>query len=500
VTLPPPARRITIVGGGFSGVSTAVQLVRHSPVPLAITIIEARDRVGPGLAYATHDPDHRLNGPTWIHSVDPVDGGHFTRWCEAHGVFDSDPQARQPNGTAFVRRAVLGAYLEDMVHAHARWTSTGSTIRTLQDRATQAWAADGLITTRTGKGQSLVSELLILATGNAEPRLQAPFDPALAQHPGVIENPLNTTRLLGIPREARVLLVGSGLTSLDVVSTLQRQGHTGQSVVISRRGLQPRPQPLANGTVVPPQGRQHLDRVLGPAPRFMTEAEPTLRAWVKALREQIHAARLRGEDWYPPFDDLRDSVWQLWPTLPAAEQRRFVRRLRTWYDVHRFRSPPQTEVIARAAQASGRVVYQAARVLSVNAATQGHRVDVLLKGARDPQPRTESFDVVVNCTGLDVASRTASNPLLQALVQQGWLRTDACGIGYAVDAQCRVVGSDGQARAAVRLIGPPTLGAFGDPGGAMFIAAQIHRMLPDVFQTLAQPSGAHENRRETAYP
>jgi uncharacterized NAD(P)/FAD-binding protein YdhS len=478
-------RRVTIVGGGFSGVSAAVQLVRHSPMPLAITIIESRDRVGPGLAYATHDPDHRLNGPTWIHSVDPVDGGHFPRWCEARGVFEADPQALQPNGTAYVRRAVLGAYLEDMVRAHAHWAPTGSTIHTLQGRAAEAWASDGFVHTRTANGQVLGSDLLILATGNAEPRLQAPFDPALAHHSGVIENPLNTARLLGIPREARVLLIGSGLTSLDVVSTLQRQGHTGQTVVISRRGLQPRPQPHTTGPVTPPQGRQHLDRLLAPAPVFMTQVEPTLRAWVKALREQIKAARARGEDWYPAFDDLRDSVWQLWPTLSAAQQRRFVRRLRTWYDVHRFRSPPQTEAIDHAAQASGRVVYQAARVLGVKSAPHGQRIDVVLKSPRDAQPRTESFDVVVNCTGLDVASRTASNPLLQALAQQGWLRTDACGIGYAVDAQCRLVDADGQTREQVRLIGPPTLGTFGDPGGAMFIAAQIHRMLPDVFASLA---------------
>lgn len=489
MTVPSP-RRITIVGGGFSGVSAAVQLVRHSPQPLAITLIEPRERVGPGLAYATHDPDHRLNGPTWIHSIDPVDGEHFTRWCGQQGVFEADPQAVQPNGAAFVRRAAFGAYLEDMVRTHAHWAPTGSTIRTLQDRATDAWSSDGRITTVTEKGQTLSADLLLLATGNAEPRLQAPFDPALARHPAVIENPLNTARLLAIPRHARVLLVGSGLTSLDVVSTLQRQGHTGHTVVISRRGLQPRAQPLATGVVTPPTGRQNLDRLFEDPPGFLTQAEPNLRAWVRALRQQIHESAAQGLGWNPPFDALRDSVWQLWPTLPTAQKRRFLRRLRTWYDVHRFRSPPQTESICRAAQAAGRVVYRAARLHSVQPVAGGAGLQVLLKGPRDAQPQTENFDVVINCTGLDVASRTASNPLLNALVQRGWLQTDDCGIGYAVDAQCCLVGADGQPHPAVRLIGPPTLGTFGDPGGAMFIAAQIHRMLPDVLASLGPPNNA----------
>ena len=477
-------RRVTIVGGGFSGVSTAVQLVRHSPVPLAITLIESRERVGPGLAYATHDPDHRLNGPTWVHAVDPVDGEDFTRWCEKNGVFQADPQALQPNGTAFVRRAVLGAYLEDQVRRHASWPATGSTIRTLQDRAVHAWqSSDDEVTTVTEHGQTLTADLLVLATGNAEPRLQAPLNPALAQHPGVIENPLVTARLLGIARDARVLIIGSGLTSLDVVSTLQRQGHSGGVTVVSRHGLRPRAQPLANGVAVHPVGRQNLDRLLGPAPAFLTQVEPDLRTWIKALRAQIREAVARGDNWNLPFDDLRDSVWQLWPTLPAAQQRRFLRSVRTWYDVHRFRSPPQTEAINREALAAGRVVHIAARLRSLTAPSHAHRIEALLQPAGGVA-FTDSFDVVVNCTGLDATARTAGNPLLRTLVGHGTLRPDACGIGYAVDPNCRVITAHGETLSRIRLIGPPTLGTFGDPGGAMFIAAQIHRMLGDVFGTL----------------
>ncbi|WP_066271812.1 FAD/NAD(P)-binding protein [Hydrogenophaga palleronii] len=485
-TAPSTPRRVTIVGGGFSGVSAAVQLVRHSPVPLAITLIESRDRVGPGLAYATHDPDHRLNAPTWAHAVDPVDGEHFTHWCQARGVFEADPEAMQPSGSAFVRRAVFGAYLEYMVHSHASGAATGSTIRTLQDRALHATQVGDTVNTVTERGQTLTADLLLLATGNAEPRLQAPLDPALAQHPGVIENPLVTARLLGIPRDARVLIIGSGLTSLDVVSTLQRQGHTGGITVVSRRGLRPRAQPQASGPVEPPVGRQNLDRLLAPAPAFLTGVQPELRTWVRTLRAQIRASVARGETWNLPFDELRDSVWQLWPTLPAAQQRRFLRVLRPWYDVHRFRSPPQTEAINREALATGRVVHIAARLRSLAAPSHAHRIEALLQPAGGGTPITDSFDVVVNCTGLDATARTAGNPLLKALVDQGTLRADACGIGYAVDPHCRVINAQGEALSRIRLIGPPTLGTFGDPGGAMFIAAQIHRMLPDVLRFLGE--------------
>lgn len=103
-----------------------------------ITLIEPRDQVGLGLAYSTTDPDYRLNGPTWVHSIDPRDSGHFTRWCEKQGLFSADPQALLPDGSAFVRRADFGRYMQAAFREHAQWPSTQSTIRHLRARAVDA--------------------------------------------------------------------------------------------------------------------------------------------------------------------------------------------------------------------------------------------------------------------------------------------------------------------------------------------------------------------------
>ena len=95
--------RIVIIGGGFSGTSAAIQLVRRSPAPLAITIVEPRERVGGGLAYSSDEADHRLNGQPRMHGPDPLDPGMFPAWCEANGAVAADPEARIPNGSLFVR-------------------------------------------------------------------------------------------------------------------------------------------------------------------------------------------------------------------------------------------------------------------------------------------------------------------------------------------------------------------------------------------------------------
>ena len=56
-------RRFLIVGGGASGVMTAIGIARSNP-HAHITIAEPRSLLGEGLAYSTRDSVHRLNVPT----------------------------------------------------------------------------------------------------------------------------------------------------------------------------------------------------------------------------------------------------------------------------------------------------------------------------------------------------------------------------------------------------------------------------------------------------
>ena len=472
--------RILIVGGGFSGATAAVQLVRKSIRPLAITLVEPRPRVGPGLAYSAVDPDHRLNGPVATHTVDPEDPGHLLRWCEATGVLQRDPGAFSDSGKPFLRRRDFGDYLAAAVQDHARHNPSASSIQHRQALASGARLSDGSggapVELQLQDGSTLPGDLLIIATGNPRPRLRPPFDARLAGHAQVWADPLDPSHPLQLPTDSRVLVVGSGLTSLDLISTLLRQGHTGPIEVLSRRGLRPRPQSpdpvLAPGALAP----RALDLINRPdVPTWLRAASPTARGWTRAVRERIAIGLARGETWHAGFDELRNVVWRAWPLLPPAEKRRFLQRLRTWYDMHRFRAPPMTDARVRDAEARGQVHFRAARVHSVAPAPDG---TLLARWTDADGAQERTFDAAVNCTGLDAAAQVADNPLLASLTAQGRLQVDPAGIGFAVDAQGCALGRDGRPEPRLRIIGPPTAGTFGDPLGAMFIAAQVHRSVP----------------------
>ena len=104
--------RLVIVGGGFTGATTAVQAVSRSSFPLEVIIVEPNAELGPGLPYRGGNPDHRVNGPLQTHSIDPFDTAHIQQWADQKGVLKNDPHAQCPTGT-FIRRTDYGRYLHE---------------------------------------------------------------------------------------------------------------------------------------------------------------------------------------------------------------------------------------------------------------------------------------------------------------------------------------------------------------------------------------------------
>jgi uncharacterized NAD(P)/FAD-binding protein YdhS len=480
------ARSVTIVGGGYSGASMAIQLARRSASPLAITVVEPRPHVGYGLAYSSDDLDHRLNGAAGTHLVDPMDPEEFTRWCAHEAIERNDPEAVAPCGTLFVRRRDFGRFVARAFQDVCRDPTGRARLRHVQDQAVDVIATPQSVVVTTRGGARLSSDLLVVATGNSPSRFPAAVATELATHPGIIGEPADLERIRAIDKAARVLLVGTGLTALDVMTTLVRGGHEGAITSVSPRGLRPRPHRGTSDTPAGAAGSSMLQHIDGPVAPFIrgVPSPITGRMLVKALRQRIGEASGQGESWYGPFDEFRDPLWQVWSQLDVREKKRLLRHVRRWYDVHRFRAPPQNEAIVREAEQRKRITFRAARVRSIAPGSTHATLRVDLLDSIERATRTETFDAIVNCAGLDNASGVTSNPLLASLARQGLLQPDPTGIGFAVDRQCRPLGTTGTRCERLRVIGPPTAGVFGDPLGTIFIAAQIRRILPGI---LSQP-------------
>lgn len=466
--------RVAVVGGGFSGAAFALQAVRDTAAPMSVTVFEPAQHLGAGLAYSTADPDHRLNAPAFVHYALPDSLDRFEQCFVDTGGPETDPESEAPAGGLFPRRCELAAHMARLIRPHLAANDEAPGIRHRRDRVVDLRDRGEAIDVVLDQGDTVAAQAVVVATGNRPAPPPPPFSGAVSRHPAFVASPWDPARLRAIVPDARVLILGTAQSTADVIATLVRQGHRAPIAAVSRRGLRSKGRKPPTGAPPAPL----WPRLFAPVPDFLAaqESRPTLLGLLRALRRRCREVEAAGGTWHDPFDDLRDTVWRLWPKVSVEDKRRFMRHLRPWYDTHRFRLAPQTEKIVTDAESRGLVCFRAAHVVS--AAADGGRLAVGLRPRGGERVQTEAFDAVVNCTG--TTAGPGDDPFSQALEAGGLMRPHGSGLGWDVDGNCRAIRKEGDTVRRLFVIGPPSAGVFGDPIGSPFIVAQIWRMLPAV--------------------
>ena len=380
----------------------AAQLARRG---VDAVLIDGSGRAGLGVAYSTRDPAHVLNVRAEVMSAWPDDLDHFVRLVEQEGGTRRD----------FVQRRQFGRYLRAILE---EGMETGC-LRLVERQAVSANPGEEGWIVSVENGETIEASGLVLAIGNQPPE-PLPLGQGSAR---VINNPWGAEALAAVEDLAAshedVLLVGTGLTMVDAVLSLDAAGHRGRIVGLSRRGLIP---------------RGHAE--FTPAP---VEAEDVPHGNVRSLWRWL---RHRGAQvgWRAAIDALRPHSQWLWQSLPPGEQKRFARHARPWWDVHRHRIAPEVAQQLHDMVAQGRLEIVAGRIQSVEDDGGGLVVAYRRRGSsRIVEGR---FAYMINCTGpLGTISRTR-DPMLKGMLADGLARPDQLGIALDVDERSRVVGAE----------------------------------------------------------
>jgi uncharacterized NAD(P)/FAD-binding protein YdhS len=279
----------------------------------------------------------------------------------------------------------------------------------------------------------------------------------------VINNPWGAEALAAVEDLAStnddVLLVGTGLTMVDAVLSLDAAGHRSRIVGLSRRGLIP---------------RGHTNDMV-PAP---VEEDQVPFGHVRTLWRWL---RKRGAEvgWRSAVDALRPYSQQIWQSLPPAEQRRFTRHARPWWDVHRHRIAPEVSERLRAMIEEGQLEIVAGRIQSVEDDGKGLAVAYRRRGS---SALTEArFAYMINCTGpLGAISRTRDS-LLKGMLDDGLARPDQLGIALDVDDKSRLTGSERS-----WAMGPMTKGRYWEIIAVPDIRGQAAAVADDIAMELGR--------------
>jgi uncharacterized NAD(P)/FAD-binding protein YdhS len=341
---------------------------------------------------------------------------------------------REPDAQAFLPRRDYAVYLRETLDRLA-----DDRLSFRAERVVDVVPTDGGFELHATGGRVTRAATVVLAQGNERPARLAIEGIPLPEARWHLSDPWDLERLTALPRDAAVVLVGSGLTAVDAAITLLGDAPDRRVVMVSRHGLLPAAHIEQSSTAW-----------LSPIPSGPVTADQL----AGLLREQVAAARRQGVDWRAVVDGLRAPSQGLWQRLDLAERQRFLQYYAREWEVRRHRMATEVATALAAYRDEGRLQVLAGGVAAVT--DHGSRCELELPALPDPM----FADAVVNCTGPQSDVARSPDPLVRALVGRGLLTPDPLRLGVACTPEGDVLDVSGQVVPGLHVVGPPRKGVL----------------------------------------
>jgi uncharacterized NAD(P)/FAD-binding protein YdhS len=461
----PASCDVAIVGGGFSGLMTAIGILRREP-RAKVVVLERSPQWAPGIAYGACEPMQLLNVRADRMGAEEADPTEFARWLAT----------RHPGYGAkdFVPRSLFGTYLNETVaRGLAPHRERVALSQAGVERLTEI--GDGgfrvVVSPRgeAGVKSEMRARAVILALGLPSARPVWPGDALDA-----LRDPWADDAYEGLDVNDPVLIVGTGLTALDVLVALAARDHRGLLTFVSRNGRFPLP---------------HSDPQPGVPPLVLAVDDlRTPRLALRALRRLAQRCRDLGRPWQEALDAVRPHTTATWQQWDDRERERFLRHLRPYWEVHRHRAPLGVLRVLNDRIASGQ-----ARILR---GTIGRLSRPLANGSpharasvmvAEPDGSTRRVDAarVFHCIGPAMRVDQSSDPLLRSLLASGAVSTDAASLGLRTDGEGRVRRADGSFDRSLFVLGALRRGELWESTAVPELRLQVDSVAHEVASSLA---------------
>jgi uncharacterized NAD(P)/FAD-binding protein YdhS len=435
---------VAIVGGGYCGVMLATHL---SAIPnLRIAAFE-RTAWASGVAYATKNPRHLLN----------LRAGKMSAFADREDDFVA--WAGDVARGAFVPRRRYGDYLRSVFE---RSTEGVDRIHRLHSAVT-AIEEDGAGFRVVAEHETVRAAVAVLALGTFAPSDDFVGDAARASAK-YVSNPW------AVPFDelrGDVMLIGSGLTAIDVVVELEHRGYDRDVYMLSRHGLLPQ-----------------VHREYGDPIESSLDTGSAL-SMLRSVRAAIALAEREDRDWQAVIDGIRPLTAGIWQSWPVRERERFLRHLRAFWETSRRRVPPEVEQAVRDMRNRGRLHPMGARIQAIE--PRGGRFRVTAWHADEMLVR--EVDWLINCTGPRSDVAKIDDPLVRSLLDEGLIRPHATRVGVDATPDGRVIDREGNVRDRLLVAGSFLRGVLYESVSVPELRVQVRAIADRIAETLVAEPG-----------
>ncbi len=405
-----PAPVIAIIGGGFCGAFTVVQLLKQATKPVQIFLINKNYPHVKGVAYSTQDEKHLLNVAAAKMSAFPDQPEHFMEWIRKKKNWKHITDEELP--FAYLPRNEYGHYIQQIFDDAIKQKPSFVELTILNDEAKDIIPFVNRYMVVLHANKTITADKIVLATGNFSPAEVPIKDERFYTSTNYFGNPWVASATENIKPDDTVLILGTGLTMLDTALSIASEGFKGKIEALSRSGLFP---------------LYHKRRK--PYLQILDDLKPPyrLRELYEIYFKHIEKALASGNPTEALVDAIRPKTQEIWMGLSMPEKVQFMEHVKHYWNVTRHRAAREVYDSILSLIEKNILNVNAGRVISM--AETGNTIEVIFREKKTLKNKIIHVNRVINCTGPDTDITKVNDELIKNLLARGFIAPDELKLG-----------------------------------------------------------------------
>ncbi len=470
---------IGIIGGGFCGTLSLVQLLRQAKKPLHIILINKTYPLARGIAYSTDDEKHLLNVAAGKMSAFPEDPDHFINWIKNNKSLRH--LVSEELHLAYVPRQVYGDYLQHIYEEALKQKPSFIQCTILNDEAKEIVRTVNKFKIVLHGNKPVAVDKVILATGNSLPSQLPIKDERFYTSQNYYGNPWSQKATENLKPDETVFIIGTGLTMLDTALSIARNGFRGKIIALSRSGLLP---------LFHKRRKPYLELLND------LNAPYRLQQLYEVYFKHIMLAEAQGNPTEALVDAIRPKTQEIWMALSTPEKIQFMTHIKHFWNVTRHRAAKEVFDSIGKLREKNVLEILAGRLISM--AETGNDIEIIYWDKKTKKDRIVKANRVINCTGPETDITMVNDEFIKNLLKQGFIAPDELKLGMNALPDGTIIQKDNSISPLLFTLGTNLKGILWESTAVPELRLQAQQLATEILRQLFSAKKSEKKKLKTS--